>query len=337
MTKKQTAAIMGNFIAESGVTFAKAQLKGENANGELNKMSNEKADFWTKSGTGIGDDRGLGLVQWTWNPGRAGNLLELAKSMGKNWYDADVQLALMKTELDTSYGSSLLGAGFNDDSKTVEELTKIFHDVYEGSSDNNMDKREKAANDFLSVFTGGSSGSTGGSCIMSASDVDTSNVVGLAISLSYGTTAESKVSSGDAFGSSRAKQEYKDAKAKAMEISKEYMPSLYASCDRFVATVIKLTLDPDIPWGSTIEQQTYLSNSSKWQQYTKKSEAQPGDIFITKARGHVVLYIGDYNGVDSIAHASYLDRVAGIGPSSYLNENLVDIQGRPYYGYRFVG
>lgn len=337
MSKKQTAALMGNFIAESGVTFAQAQLKGENSNGQLNKMSNDKAESWTRSGTSIRDDRGLGLVQWTWNPGRAGDLIDLARGMGKNWYDADVQLALLKSELDTSYGSRLLAAGFNDDSKSVEELVKIFHDIYEGSADKNMNKRNQAANDFLGVFTGGTSGNTGGSCILGSASVDTSSVVGLAISTAYTSKAEARVTPGDSYGTTRAKPEYKEAKAQAMAISKEFMPTLYASCDRYVATVIINTVDPELPWGSTANQGEYLLNSPKWEQYTRKSQAQPGDIWITKTRGHVILYIGDYNGVDSIAHASYLDFVGTIDNAIYLNENMVDYGGRPYYGYRFVG
>lgn len=334
MNRNQTAAVLGNFIAESGITFAKAELKGPNANGSLNKMDNEAADSFTKNYA----PAGLGLAQWTWNPGRAGTLLSLAKSMGKQWYEPEVQLTMIKNELDSSYGANLLAAGFNDSSKSVDDLTTIFHNVYEGSADKTMTKRQQAAKDFLAVFNGSTSGMTGGSCVMAASDVDNSDVVQLAISLSYPTTAESKVGPGDWTGASKAKPEYKKAKAEAeAKTGKDPSGALYASCDRFVATVTKLTMDPSIPWGSTSTQQAYLASSPKWKQYTKKSEAQPGDIWVTRTNGHIILYIGNYKGVDSIAHASYLDRVAGIGSSSYLNENLVDTNGRAYYGYHFVG
>src|SRR5699024_11222107 len=40
--------------------------------------------------------------------------------------------------------------------------------------------------------------------------------------------------------------------------------------------------------------------------------------------GHIVIYVGDVDGVDSIAHASIYSRVAGIGPSDYLDDGLVD-------------
>lgn len=182
---------------------------------------------------------------------------------------------------------------------------------------------------------------TGGSCARNSGDegnVDTSTEIGLAISMSYPTTAQSKVSSGDPYGTSLAKPEYKAAKAKAMkEAGPDGMPTLYASCDRFVATVIKLTVDKNIPWGPTGTQAAYLASSPKWKQYTTKSQAKPGDIWITKSDGHVMLYIGKVKGVDSTASASYMDRVAAIGPASYLSENLVDTSGRPYFGYHFVG
>lgn len=334
MTKKQAAGVLGNFIAESGITFAKAERKSSaNQSGQLDMMSNAEARRFTVDHA----PAGLGLAQWTWNPGRAKDLLDMADSMNKNWYDAEVQLTLIKKELDGSYyGPRLISAGFNDDSKSAEDLTTIFHNIYEGSNDQNMDRRHKGANDFLDVYTGTGT-SSGGSCLMGSSGVDTSDIIALAISTSYGTTAESKVSSGDKYGTSKAKQEYKDAKKLAMDIDKDPMPTLYASCDRFVATLLKNTIDTEVPWGSTLNQGQYFLNSPKWEQYTKKSEAQPGDVWITKTQGHVILYIGEHEGRDSIAHASYLDRVAGIGPASFLNENLVDLLNRPYYGYRYIG
>ena len=343
MTKNQAIGIIGNFMQESQVTFARAEHKDINLDGRLNKASNEEVEKWTKEGTTTGKDRdprGLGLAQWTWNPGRAGNLIELARSMGKQWYDAEVQLELIKAELDTSYGDMLIAQGFDDPAKTIEELVTIFHDVYEGSADANMDARHKAAKDFEAVFTGIASGSSsGGSCVVGAGNVDTSSAVGLAISLSYETTAESYVYPSDTYGKSKAKPEYIAAKEKAEETTgKDPVSSnLFASCDRFVATVVRLTLDPTFPWGDTTALGKYLLDSDKWQQYTTKSEAQPGDVWVTKSKGHVIMYIGEYNGVDSIAHASYMERVAGIGSANYLSENLVDTNGRAYYGYRFVG
>jgi len=143
----------------------------------------------------------------------------------------------------------------------------------------------------------------------------------------------------DPYGADVATKKYLSAKHKALSIatSPEGMRGLFASCDRFVATVIINTTDRNFPWGSTTEQQNYLSNSSKWKQYTKKSEAQPGDVWVTRTNGHVILYAGKYQGIDTIVHASYLEFVGRVDNASYLNENMIDLGGRSYYGYHYVG
>lgn len=328
-TLNQAAAIIGNWWVESQMIPSAVQpvvAPSNLSNAELKAL-------------GTVGGRAAGLTQW--DGARRLGLAEFAESKGGDWKEANMQLDYLKKELDGWEGANLLSGGFNDQSKSVAELTDIFTTKFERAGKPHLEKRQQAAEDFLKQYSGdgGYTGSTGGSCLTATGGgVNTSDAVSLAISLSYETNAESRVSGGDSWGRSKAKQEYKDAKAKAMkEHGADGMKDLYASCDRFVATVTKLTMDPDIPWGSTIQQGEYLANSPKWQRYTTKSEAQPGDIWVTKTRGHIIMYIGDYKGKDSIAHASYLHRVAAIDPSSYLNENLVDTGGRPYYGYRFIG
>lgn len=344
MTKNQSAGVMGNFIAESGITFAKAELKGPNARGALDRMSNAEADRFTKDYA----PAGLGLAQWTWNPGRAGDLLNLANSMGMNWYDADVQLTLIKNELDASYGKQLLAAGFNDPSKTPEDLAVIFHNVYERSADKSMAKRQAGARTFIEQFTGAGGGGslTGGSCVMGAvsSNFDTTSTVGLAISLSKENTSAARVPRGNK-GMAYSKQEFLDAKAQAEQLTGvKDRQQLYADCNRFVGTVVALTMDPDYikvggggGWPDTSRSYQYLKNSPKWEAYTSKSQAQPGDVWITNRKGHVILYLGDYNGTDSIAHASYLTFTPAIQSASYVRENMVDTGGRQYTGFRYIG
>jgi len=328
-TLNQTAAIIGNMWVESQMIPGAVQPKVSPSG-----MSNSEL-----KGLGTASGRAAGLVQWD-NTRRLA-FANFAEKEGGDWKDPNIQLKFLKKELDGYEGSNLLAGGFNDQSKSVDELTEIWLKKFERAGVHNMENRLKNANNFLKNHgeSNGYSSSSGGSCLMaSGGGVNTSDAVSLAISLSYEKNAQSRVSGGDSWGKNKAKQEYKDAKAKAMsEHGADGMKDLYASCDRFVATVTKLTMDPDIPWGSTIQQGQYLASSPKWQRYTTKSEAQPGDIWVTKTRGHIIMYIGDYKGVDSIAHASYLHRVAAIDPSSYLNENLVDTGGRPYYGYRYIG
>lgn len=325
MTVNQVAGIIGNWSQESALNPAIVQ-------GNAVSPDASNAEIKALSGGGLA----VGLAQW--DSGRRTQLVEFAESKGGIWSDINIQLEFFKSELDGSEGANLIAGGFNDQSKSAEELTLIFMEKFERAGIPHMENRYAAAKAFLETYNGGYSGNTGGSCLTAKGNVNTSESTELAVLLSYPTSAESYVTPGDSYGRTKAKPEYKEAKAKAEQVGgKDPLGDLYASCDRFVATVVKLTMDPDIPWGSTSEQQAYLSSSPKWQQYTRKSEAQPGDVWVTRSNGHVIFYVGDYKGQDTIAHASYLDRVASLDPASYLNENLVDQGGRPYYGYHYIG
>lgn len=345
MSREQAAGILGNFIQESGITYAKAEMKGPNADGHMGHMSNAEADAFTKNYA----PAGLGLAQWTWNPGRAKTLLDLAASMGKNWYDAEVQLTMIKNELDSTYGQRLLAQGFNDQGKSEKELALIFHEVYEGSADGaaGLRERQDSATEFLSKFTGASgvsSGSgSGGSCTKGGGAAGgSSNVVQFAISIAYPTKEESKCPEPNGF--SCAPQAYKDAKHK-MEAETGADPlNLWADCGRFAATVVKNTVDPEFPWGPTGTQYEYMaSHPDKWQMYTDYNQRQPGDIFITKPEfvGHIFVYLGNVDGVDKIAEASMEERVGGVG-QFYLNQSFTEdytVGGahRQFVGFHYVG
>jgi hypothetical protein len=324
MSVNQIAGIIGNWSQESKLNPAIIQGGGTaSTNAEVKAM-------------GSVGGRAVGLAQW--DSGRRTQLAEFAESKGSIWSDINTQLDYFKKELDGPEGANLIAGGFNDQSKSAEDLTQIFMEKFERAGDPHMKNRTDAATAFLGTYNGGYSGATGGSCLMAKGSVNTSDAVQLAISMSLPTAEASKVSPSDPHGVTLAKAEYKAGKAKAQEKGgADPMPDLYASCDRFVATVVKNTTDPNIPWGSTSEQQSYLSSSPKWQKYTKKSEARPGDIWVTQTNGHIIFYVGNYQGRDTIAHASYLDRVAALDYAFYLDENLVDQGGRPYYGYRFIG
>lgn len=335
MTKIQAAGIIGNLKHESGgtldptITQIGAGVPRDGSNAQIAAIS--------------GYNKAVGIVQW--DGSRRTNLANFATSEGGMWNTIDIQMKFLKKELEESYGTRMVAAGFNDSNANVESTARVFVSIFEvPASDSSgewlgMADRIAAGNEFMGFFDGGYTGDSGGSCVMAgSSDVDASDLVQLAISMSYPTSAESKVGPGDSYGQSKAKPEYLAAKAKAQkETSADPMPTLYASCDRFVATVIRLTRDPDIPWGSTTEQGIYLKNSPKWKQYTTQAEAQAGDIWVTRVGGHVVLYLGEVNGERMTAGASYLDRVAALTPAKYWTENITDNSGRAYYGYTFVG
>lgn len=351
MTMNQAAAFIGNAYQESKFNPAISQSSGSSSN-----MTNEQL-----AALGTSGGKAAGIFQWD-VAGRLA-LANFAKQQGKNWYDMGLQLEYLKalldgknTEVGVNYGQRLLAGGFNDTNKTVDELTGIVNEYFEisgdrpsicaknGTCDRNQ-ARIDAAKEFLSSYKGGSGLQSGGSCLLgtNAGSVNTSDAAQLAISIAWPTREQSLVS-GSVSGKEKAKPEYIAAKQQAMQqygFDSYLNGDLYASCDRFVATVIKLTMDPDIPWGPTSTQQQYLESSPKWQRYETKAEAQPGDIWVTRSNGHIVMYVGAVNGVDSIAHASYSPsgrgRVGAVVPSTYISDSLVDKGGRPYYGYHFVG
>lgn len=342
MTKLQAAAFAGNAERESGYDPHKQQGGAESS------ISNQDL-----LNLGSGYNNAFGFFQWD-GVLRQG-LAKFATSKNTPWYDYKTQLGFMQDMVDNQgIGATMVQHGFNDPSKTVDDLTGMVNEYFEVSADRPSEcasngscaanqERINNAKKFLQTYQGGAGVTTGGSCLAQDgnSSADMSSVVNLATSIAYqpGQRALALVKDGDIDGVSVAPQAYKDAKASAEK--KGGMdtedPNLYASCDRFIATVIKNTVDVNIPWGSTTEQYNYLNSSPKWKRFDKKSEAKPGDIFVTIENGHITMYIGNYKGVDSLVDASHTQRVGLIYNSSYINENLQDTTARQYAGFHFVG
>lgn len=339
MTQEQAAGIIGNMHVESFVS-PKTTQSDFTPSDTSNKEVLELGDAGGKA---------IGLLQF--DADRRTFIAKHAEDEGEHWSDMGFQLEWIHMEIDgtapypdSNYNrDQLLKQNFDKSGEDIEFYTEAWEKGFTRAGKPNMPDRIKAAKEFNASYSPGSGAGfneseSGGSCLRGGGNVDTSDTIELAVSMSYPTSPESKVSSGDPYGKNIAKDEYIDAKEKAeKQTEPDPMKGLYASCDRFVATVVRLTMDPEIPWGSTTEQQAYLSKSSDWEQYEKKSEAEPGDVWVTKTNGHILLYLGDHEGKDTIAHASYLDRVAALNTADYVNDNMVDTSGRPYYGYRFTG
>lgn len=335
MTKEQAASLIGNMRHESYLTPTTSESGWASPTASNDEIL----------AVGAVRLKAVGLVQW--DSDRRVAMVNYAKSKGRLWSDIVMQLEYLKTELESSYESKrLLDRGFADPGKSVDELTKIFHDAFERSGAPAMDRRIAYANEFYTSYSG-SGTATGGSCL--GGSFDASDLVNLAVSIAYPHSqfSASRVPPYDRTGQSNAPAAYKEAKKAAMQVggADGYLGgNLLASCDRFVATVIKLSLDPDLPWGPTAQQLSYLNNSPKWQKYMTKGNEKPGDIWITNQTyaaggggGHIILYIGMVQGVDSIAHASYMSRVGAIEPATYLGNDLRDRRGKQYAGFQFIG
>lgn len=347
LSKEQAAGMIGNWMEESGLDPAITQggRPGQPNSGWCPNCNNEAI----LANGGSAGSKAVGLAQW--DRSRRQALVNFAQGKGKQWNDLAVQVEYLKSELDGGEGKALASSDFVTPGLSAERYAEIFNRVFERSADFSP-QRAQHAQEVMSTMAGGAGidvggdSTTGGSCTMQDGNFDNSGVVKLAISLAY--PLEQKQSSfttpGDGDGCSVATPAYKAAKEAAQKAGGEDAYSeggpcreLYASCDRFVATVLKLTVDPEVPWGSSDTQYDYFAkHPEKWQPFHKKSEAKPGAVFTT--RGHILLYVGQVNGKDSIAQASHRQYVARIDNASQITEDLKDTyMGRPYIGYNFIG
>lgn len=338
MSVEQAAGVIGNMRQESSVLPTTVQ-----AGRFESDVSNQ---FVIDLGSGNGG-QAIGLIQW--DSDRRYELANWVDSRGGHWSDLDLQLEFLKLELEgtgptgTYNRDQVLAHGFDDPNETVEHYTEAWELGFTRAGKPMLENRIEYAHEFLDMYSPGNNGSIGsgrgGACLRNSGGADMSDAIALAVSMSYPTEAESRVPSGDPWGQRHALPAYVEAKreAEATAGGPDPMGDLYASCDRLVATVVRLFMDPNMPWGATQHQYQYLESHPDWQRYDTKSEAEPGDVWVTTGPGHIVLYLGDVDGRDMISHASYMDRVAGLGNAGWFSENLVDGLGRPYAGYRWVG
>lgn len=337
-TKEDAAAIVGNAHHESHVSST--AMEGEYEYGDkatkYKTYDNEKV----LSTYGSSYNHALGLVQW--DGSRRVKLVEFAKSKGKQWHDINIQLEFLKGELDEGYAGVVkqLSAASG-----VEAKTEVWRTKFEVGAQS--PGRLSFAKEFMTFFKGGGqsigSGESGDVASCTGDDggsVDTSEIIKLALEISYSTAEYSKSNvtcpSGlNGCGKSASKPGYIKAKEIAEKNGgKDPLGDLFASCDRLVATLLKATKkDVDFPWGSTTQQASYLASSSKWTRISC-SARKPGDVLIVPDK-HVMLYVGKVAGADSLASASYTDRTAAIGPLQGCSGDLFHADGYPNaIGYR---
>lgn len=339
LTKEQAAAIVGNFMAESQMAPDTIENSAPNKEHYL-KADNDRIDVWTQENSSRGINIGLGIAQWTWNPGRAGALIKKARETGTQWYEIEPQLELMKEEMNGAYASGLKARGFTDDSNlSLAELSSGFHDVYEVSADTEAMKARRgvAAKEVLENYTGGSLGGksrivSGGSCGRGASSADMSTPTALAYSIAWPVDEYDRALTDGGNGKAEAKPEYLEAKQAGMEIQPEgdVHVDLYASCDRVVATILINTIDKEVPWGPTGAQRAYFQGAEgKWEK-VPLDDRQEGDILMQPQ--HIAYYIGEGEaGAETIVQGSIPTQVANVQDGTYIiNDPAVEV-------YRFIG
>lgn len=343
MTKEQASGVLGNLLQESQVSPTLVQN---------NKFPSDVPNAFI---TALGDQggRGVGLIQWDGEARRTA-MVAHADSLGVHWTNLGAQLEFIRIEVDGSEKHRM--GDFAKPGMDTKYYTEKWERGYERAGKPNMPRRIKHAESFFKTdditageagfptsasagntsVNGGYNTNSGGGCTTgSAQPVD--DVVELATLLAWPPEEKARAMTPRCeCGKSQAKPEYVEYKEKAMkehDFDGYLGGSLYNSCDRFVATVLKNTIDPDIPWGSSTTQYEYLKSSPKWEAYHNASERQPGDVFSTP--GHIMIYVGDFEGhKDQVAQASHTTQV-GLIKTYYLGDNMND--GRQYTGFRFVG
>jgi len=128
-TEQQAAAVIGNFVAESGLNPRVLQPSTEIPAG----TSNAAARAMAQGSCGTGRC-GVGLAQWT-SPGRQDGLFDLADATGRPWDDLGLQLEFFASEVNSTYGRLAANRGFYDAGKSLSDLTQIWGRAYESPSE----------------------------------------------------------------------------------------------------------------------------------------------------------------------------------------------------------
>lgn len=281
----QAAAIMGNLYRESSFNTGAVSSDGFNS---------------------------YGIAQWT--AGRKTNLENFAASQGKPANDLDTQLAFLFKEYTESYKSRLDSSDFATSSDVAAATTAwmvkfespLMYPANDPGALNSV--RIPAAQTIYGFYsslapaTTSSSNTTNSTgCSAVGNGVVAGNIVKTAIGLAQpnpvpnGTTQLSE-----------ATIAFQQAKA-------QYSPgSDPTDCGGFVTTVMKSSgVDPNYQVGTSIEYQYVQDHPEKYTVIHPKSVAdlQPGDILITAAAGHTMIYVGSDGGQYPAVDASLTQRI----------------------------
>jgi len=300
---EQSAGIVGNMIAESGV--------------EPMRLQNTASGVETSADVAKGSDLGWGIVQWT-PPSKMIN-----PSIDDQVEKAEIeslayQLDFLAKQLngegpipEAAAGRAIKGA------ETVADAAYQFGHTYErfaGHENPNAStygERKRLAQEVFDT-NGGAGGCGAGN----------GDIVQTALLLAWGDDGHNSTAK------SAAKPEYQEAMPKyngATDVDP------YTDCGVFVATVMVMSgVDPDYQERGTGEQLRYVQNSSKYDvmRLTDLGQLKPGDILITNGNsnttGHTYIYTGNYEGTDGETYNAASASLHGHPPEAeraYLDNN----------------
>lgn len=325
LSNEQIAGILGNWSVESGIDpsgfegiysehFQPTGPKHTDAYNNMNAWTESLFSQYAAQGLGInhgaykGSDGnyypGLGLGQWTGGNGE--KLIAASKSVNKNWYDLDFQLAYaLATPSPT--GIQDYWNKYKKQSGSASEMAMSFTHDWEGNAGMAYAERQAAAEHWLSQMASWTEDSAFSASVISmsqnlgmaasdgaassslqsctkAQNYDNSSAAAAAISYAYETEEESKGNNGTKLWQT---------------VFQNIFPGdpNYMSCDRTVATALRWSgTDEEIPAGDCPALISYFSSSDKWEKVglshdLEEKDLKPGDIIIRSS--HVIMYVGN--------------------------------------------
>lgn len=292
LTAIQAAGFMGNFYQESRYNPAIIQ-------------SGRKYDEARAMNPGVGG-YGFGLVQW--DGSRRVDLLKYAKQQNADWRDLALQLAFIKHELEGKEQRIMKDTTFRitDDVKTATLRVRILYERPGAPHDANRIAAARAAlkrhgnlspDHVISTITSGTSEEgidcSQGIVVGNGTIAETARAFSWPRSRRDGATDHTALQANKAYAAAIKK-------VGIDKCSNQYQ-KIGASCDAFVATVLRFTgVDPDFPCGNSGDQDSRMANDKerftlvgRWgrgQEKEAMSKMQPGDILARS--GHVSIYLG---------------------------------------------
>lgn len=273
-------------------------------------------------------------------------LLNTAKDMNKEWTDTEVQLSLIKSlvaEESFKESSALNRTDIKEIALVINSLFGITSSDkelqdFEKTANEKIDNLEKIKKANMGMGMGNGLGRTDGGdafgdgFFVGSGSLDASSVIAYMESFCSETKINVK---GDLSGKSVITAEMRAAKERAMAVKPDPQKDLYASCDRFVATVIiGLGIDTSFPWGNSQGQRAYMENHPELYQKVDSKQAKPGDIVTFRqnngaSHAHISIW-----GENKIYQASYHDYVPY---KSNQSDPCIDYLGRTCQVFRYVG
>ena len=278
---------------------------------------------------------GLGLGQWT-GP-RAKNLVDVAASLGMNWYNLESQLVYALGH-DGNYSTFFQNWS---PEASAEDAAITFTRDWEGNTSLHQAERQTAAAEWAVTMLAWEANKEYASSILDAVGNVTLEASNSALINAASTCEEGEYIYADNSSLAHAAVSYayptreqgigNNGTALYQALHDEIFPGdpYYMSCDRSVAVAVRWSgTDDDFPKGDVFWQLEHLATSDKWVEITNwggnPDNLSPGDLLIRKDEevSHIVMYVGaaavmaqhpeaEPNSV--IVSGSYGERSPGIG------------------------